>query len=627
MRTSRVFRILLLLAIALGLWAPALWAQEQAFSLSEDTLATFRATLEANLSSEQGEVRRLAVLSLGALLATNDEVKAFKAYTKDVDPTIRYAAWVVLALRKDKEAEPAILKELASAEADRVDRAVAELITPLPPATQASLIDKALKKAPPPLQQALYAYVISAQQPAFATLITAIANIKEPEQRTALIELCIKNPPPEALTLAQRLMAAKEAPQRLEGLRLANAIANYEALNLIAKGLDDSTPEVQNLAESLLEAQRHPALAPLLERRIQENPNDFESMKRLMRYDPPNLYAVLLPVVQRENPSIALADYKATMALIAAAQNAEAHRLISDKLASSYESDRVAATHALGFANHPEGNTRLERLINDGSIEVRRAAAESLGRLGSPSATPILAKALTTESDAQTLLRIVAAFGQTNDPEAVNHLQLLMIHNDKQVRRAAMVALGQLRAIQAASAIEIGAQDPDPEMRWVGAFALFNIDPTVYGERMRRLVGEVPEEAFFTTLEEIGPEMAIRLEDEAVRSNRGSITGRLLTRYATPPRNLERVRFVFDHGGDRDTRMRAMEILAETPHPEDVQRFVKVLDDERDRRVRLIALRAILRLEKGLVHNTLLTQSDSDDPLFKAMAIYGLLKP
>ncbi len=131
---------------------------------------------------------------------------------------------------------------------------------------------------------------------------------------------------------------------------------------------------------------------------------------------------------------------------------------------------RRAAAEALGKIGDPQAVPALIQTLQDKNIWVRRAAAEALGEIGDPQAMPALIQTLQDE-----VKDVRRAVGKIGDPQAVPDLiQYFEDQGKKDVRRAAAEALGKIGA-PAVPALIQALQDEDEDVRRAAAWALGQI--------------------------------------------------------------------------------------------------------------------------------------------------------
>ena len=619
--TKTAFSLLLTLLIAF----PAL-AQDPPEE-PVDPNAEYKLIAQESLANEQAEVRRLAVLALGAMLVEKQEIKAFTAFLTDSDPVIAQSAALALALRDNKKGDKALRAFLKEANEEDLPKLIPTLIRPLSEKKQRALLKDLLKKASPALQSALFAFIAAELGDECYELISAKSILKA-DHRDELIKLLSQHPRAAALTLAEAFYGSKDAAVRILALDMAANIDSHEALQLVAQALEDEDNEVAQHAEELLLAKHHIAIVPLLQARIEADPKDFESIRILTSYEPPNLTEVLMPVVEKDNPKLAIQDYKDVLALIAATKSEASHALLKAKIASTYQADRIAAAYAIGFSEDPSFATDIAELIQDGNEDIRMGAAQSLAKAGDAAILDTVYKALSSEPNTEIKCTIIRSLGSLGERDALNSLQLLVIDPDPAVKSAALDALAALGALEATTAIELVGSDPDPAMRWKVALTLFRIDPVVYGERLKNALEDAPEEGFVETLNSFEKNTRKKLQEEVLRGSRTSLALSILNSALERGREgLPLVRKAFDLSKDIDLRKPAFKQLATFAAAEDVDRAIEMLS-EKDRQLRWLALQTLLRMPRTeTIDKVFANEMNSDDPLFRIMGVYGTVRP
>ena len=140
---------------------------------------------------------------------------------------------------------------------------------------------------------------------------------------------------------------------------------------------------------------------------------------------------------------------------------------------------RRAAVAALGFVEGFDGAVlaALHAGLEDDDWCVREEAATTLGKLRWDDALPALAEGL---SDAfwQVALRAARAIGRLGPAggSAWSSLVGLLEHPLANVRKEAVIALGELRRAEALAALERAGRDADPDVRKLARLAIATIE-------------------------------------------------------------------------------------------------------------------------------------------------------
>src|SRR3989442_9983998 len=122
--------------------------------------------------------------------------------------------------------------------------------------------------------------------------------------------------------------------------------------------------------------------------------------------------------------------------------------------------ERGGAADALGRIGDSRAVTRLLRALEDPAMTVRRASVVALLRLEAMNAVPRIARLL--EEDESGGVRVIAAgvLGKFEDPRAVPALVRALGDAQGYVRQAASTALGQIGYQRAIPAVGKADQDP-----------------------------------------------------------------------------------------------------------------------------------------------------------------------
>lgn len=123
---------------------------------------------------------------------------------------------------------------------------------------------------------------------------------------------------------------------------------------------------------------------------------------------------------------------------------------------------RVLAATALGLTGKSAAVTTLLRLLGDPHPKVKANAARALGAIGNKRATlPLGAILADPVSRAPVRQATAEALGRLGDPDGVAILLQATGETDPHVRKAAVVALGDLKDPRAVSALSLLVKDPE----------------------------------------------------------------------------------------------------------------------------------------------------------------------
>ena len=134
--------------------------------------------------------------------------------------------------------------------------------------------------------------------------------------------------------------------------------------------------------------------------------------------------------------------------------------------------ERWAAADALGRIGDSRAVARLLRALEDPAMTVRRASIVALLRLEAMNAVPRIVRLL--EEDQSGGVRVIAAgvLGKFEDPRAVPALVRALADAQWYVRQASATALGQIGDQRAIAALEKATRDPRKSVARAAAAAL-----------------------------------------------------------------------------------------------------------------------------------------------------------
>jgi putative membrane-bound dehydrogenase-like protein len=122
----------------------------------------------------------------------------------------------------------------------------------------------------------------------------------------------------------------------------------------------------------------------------------------------------------------------------------DARAAVRQALADRDNTVRHVAAHSAGLWRDPEAVGTMESLLNDEDAQVRRSAAEALGRIGNPAAVPALLKATAQLKGDDRMLEHSLIFALIEIADREKTAKGLHSENSH-TRRAALIALDQMR--------------------------------------------------------------------------------------------------------------------------------------------------------------------------------------
>jgi HEAT repeat protein len=151
---------------------------------------------------------------------------------------------------------------------------------------------------------------------------------------------------------------------------------------------------------------------------------------------------------------------------------------------------RVEAAEALGEMRVPESTGELLAGLEDRDSLVRFACARALTRIGAEDALGPIIAALTSDRHGATTGEVVETLLDYGRPAIAELLRLLAEEHDPEVQRVIVIALGELRAVDAVPQLVRLLRDDDDELSARSAHALGKIgDPRSAGDLAALVTG------------------------------------------------------------------------------------------------------------------------------------------
>jgi len=244
---------------------------------------------------------------------------------------------------------------------------------------------------------------------------------------------------------------------------------------------------------------------------------------------------------------------------------------------------RNSATWALGEIGGQLATSTVSAALRDRSNIVRKNAAEALGKIRAAASVPALEQILLTDVDRFVRKNAAESLGGIGDPSCVAILERALLEDtDRFVRRNAAEALGQIADPSCVPTLEMALLDPSQfvqegvlhalaALECAGAFPKIKglLDSSSISVRIAAIEasGRIQDRAAQELLTEVLEDDDLHLKISAGRM----LASADLRRYQAITRALE----------DEDSfiRLRAVEVLPEIGHPDEVRLIEKALAD------------------------------------------------
>lgn len=614
--------------LVLALMSPApVFAQGSAGQLSKQVREEVQTLADGFKAEADPHARQAALMTLG-LLADRNARKQFEVYKTDDQERVRLAAGMALLLSGDRAANAYLAAELTKT-AD-LYKTLREITSTLRDDLEVGVLEELLKKAAPETRRDVYRYLALQSGSLYDLLGTALKQ-NDAAARAQAVEAVMFTVRPASLQIAQDLLGNRNEDIRRIGVQIAARLKMHpqvaaEVVTLLEKSLKDSSPGIVEFAARELTGLRNQAgvdaLTGLLAKL--EQPAKNSALSLLVESGTrPQLAPIRALLAKAEDAEERALLYE----LAAASRDPEIFEELKKMFASDKMEERVIAARALGYTRHEGALAILTGGLFEGRVEIRQHSARSLGLLENPAALPHLRRAVTSERDKNVRLAAIEAVGQIKSVESIQILRFFTTDTDVAVRTAIVQALRSIGLPEGATALEIMFRDRSLDVQWLAFLTALELNPTL-GLRQAKTVLRSPPASFWDDLN-------LLRKDAATRD---ALLEQLLTH--GDPRIRQQVAARVLNLGELALPV-ARKVAAQTTSPADVRRELVLMLAERGDAADLNLFEAIMREanagELALISAWALANSGSSDleasfrgylgnksPVIRSIATYGL---
>ncbi len=273
----------------------------------------------------------------------------------------------------------------------------------------------------------------------------------------------------------------KEAKAAGATVRALGTLGEARGLETIIRALDHPHRTVGNAAFTAIEAFGPAATSALIGAWQRGQARGEWGVYALSATGDPEAIDLLIEALKTDTGWLAaqalgdIGDQRAGAALLGVLQDDAADRQV-----------RAYAADSLGKLKYGPAVPALMAGLDDPEKSVQQAAAEALGAIGDGSAVKTLISALRSE-DRATLASAATSLGQLGDARAVEPLLPLLDHREQRVRIAAIKALGELGDARAIGPLIDEMSDKESGRNSAVGAALVAIGPAAAGPLVKLL--------------------------------------------------------------------------------------------------------------------------------------------
>ncbi len=245
---------------------------------------------------------------------------------------------------------------------------------------------------------------------------------------------------------------------------------------------------------------------------------------------------------------------------------------------------RLRAADSLGYRHQDDAVEHLVTLINKGEsdLNVRQTVYQSLGRIGSPRATPILGDCLEQESQESVRAICVTALGLIQSGDAEPLVIDALADRSSNVRNAAITALGNFSSDKVTEKLvaQLNASDQSLHIRAIAALGRSR-NPAAISDLLPLIGNDIDEPKLIETLKAVAAIGAIQ-STERIERLYATTTSNRIRRYAlmalssTREDGAEKFAMEALSADDPLVRLQGLEVLRENNSKASVRKIAKV---------------------------------------------------
>lgn len=351
---------------------------------------------------------------------------------------------------------PELLQDLSAADPEKVERARRALIDAENAAVQP--LKDFLSGSPP---------ARAAEQARWA--LNAIGVRKRLTR-----EVLLRNPWVEERIAAGGTLAIQNLLARMYRERKEEryAVADYEAVGLLLLERNDLAGEAKDTLLTVCAVLRCPVLAARLASWLRSPDGDLRerTAAAIVQSGSREAAREVAAILKEKDPDVRACALRVLGHLRATEVAGSVVPLLEDPVPSV----RARAVTVLGLLGHREAAPKLAAALRDGDEGVREAAAAALVDLRAVELVPEVVALLAPSQPMETRRVALKLLAHLGDPRAGPGILALLSEKDTALRQAAVVALGRVRAREAAEPL-VNVLLEDPSCRDLAAGALANL--------------------------------------------------------------------------------------------------------------------------------------------------------
>ncbi|TXD36385.1 hypothetical protein FRC96_09910 [Lujinxingia vulgaris] len=423
------------------------------------------------------QVRVAALLTLGetADRAGRRDLEAKKGAEAERE---KLAAGLALMLAGDRSAtaySASLLKESATTYAH-----LRELVFALPASVQQTLLAATLDDADQATRRDVFRYLAQQSGDLFGLLEDSLTSTNVELREDARVAT-VYTARPEALKFAEQMLRSRDAGVRKDATAITAAFldkpdARVELIEVLNNALENRDEAVKlEAARQLVRLGEDQGAAPLFKHASALEPAErAEILGFLVEHRARVRLDAIRPLIEATEDQ---RDRELLYQLAAITGDDAVYQELVEMFRSDQFDQRLVGVQALGLTRRAEALEHLGRGLFEGQREIRLHSARGLGQIANPEALTGLRRAVTNERDKEVRLAAVEALGEIKDRGSVQVMRFLTTDQDPEIKRQLVASLIDTGVPEASQALEMLLRDRNLDVQWDAFVGLLKLAP------------------------------------------------------------------------------------------------------------------------------------------------------
>ncbi len=610
-------------------------AKKKRGSASKELKAELEPTITSLTTSEDAEAKQGALMSWGIII-DRKAMSDLEAFKSNEDPQVRLGAGMGLMLAKAKKSEEFVAAELGAQ--GELYLKLRDRVSVLPDGVEWKLLDELLDKKDPSTTRDVMKYLAMQEGELFDRLVKMASNKKDGDMRKASLEALVyaSTQRQGLMDTAKKLAKQKDVAQRQAAFQIFQNQTQYDSLKstsldaIVSMSQSDKDDALKLAATKYLLSSHHLAAFPDA-LKLASTTEDAALRALIVKsahdamadgYTPK--YGDIAPLVELKLTG----PVQVQVAQLAAASGDASYK---EQLLKYFQSnifeERLLAAQAMGYTKDEAMVQLLAGSLFEGDRRIRLYSAQGLGKLGKESAVKALQQSLSKERDPAVTLAVIDALGYIPSDQSARILRMQTTKRDPKVKEHVVLAYMNHKDAKNIKALELLLRDREERVRWLAFLTTFELDEK-QGENLFASILRDPPSTWASDMKLLSDARQDKMIAYLVKHKSRTVQAGALGFALKHPERFKDLlqELLLDESYKESARMTILANLAEH-HGKTSQALIERIAGSETKSPRLAHMAAwyLVRDTTPSVEATLRGMMSKEDPVLKAVAIYGLL--